>query len=140
MALSKITVGTRGAAPLAKVWSCYITPADIVQWNVASDDWHTTKADVDLRVGGRFSSRMEAKDGSIGFDFAGTYTKIVDQNLIAYEFSERTAEIEFDATPMGVIVRVSFHPETVHSLEQQKSGWQAILDNFKRYVETQCAA
>ena len=140
MTASKITVETLVAAPLAKVWSCYTTPADIVQWNAASDDWHTTKADVDLRVGGLFSSRMEAKDGSYGFDFAGTYTKIVDQSLIAYEFGERTADIEFDATPLGVVVRVSFDPETVHSIEQQKSGWQAILDNFKRYVETQFAA
>ena len=139
MTASKITVETRVAAPLPKVWSCYVTPSDIVQWNAASDDWHTTRANVDLRVGGAFNSRMEAKDGSVGFDFTGTYTKIIDQSLLAYEFGERTAEIEFESTPLGVVVRVSFDPETVHTLEQQRSGWQAILDNFKRYVETQSA-
>ena len=83
----KINVETTVAAPLVAVWRAYTTPEDIVQWNAASDDWHTTKASVDLRVGGTFSSRMEAKDGSFGFDFAGTYTEVVDQQRLAYAFA-----------------------------------------------------
>lgn len=140
MALPKITVETLVAAPLAKVWSCYTTPADIIQWNAASDDWHTTKAEVDLRAGGAFSSRMEAKDGSFGFDFAGIYTHVDEQKKIAYAFGDRTAEITFDATPLGIVVRVTFDPETMHPIEQQQEGWQSILNNFKRYVEMQFAA
>jgi len=80
----KITVDTNVAAPVAEVWRAYTSPEDITKWNAASDDWHTPRATVDLRVGGEFRSRMEAKDGSMGFDFAGTYTKIVDQQLIEY--------------------------------------------------------
>ena len=86
-----ITVETTVNAPLADVWHAYVTPEDIVQWNAASDDWHTTKATVDLRVGGEFSSRMEAKDGSFGFDFAGTYTAIEPQKRIGYAFGDRNA-------------------------------------------------
>lgn len=139
MASAKITVETRVSAPLAKVWSCYTSPADIMLWNAASDDWHTTKAEVDLRKGGTFSSRMEAKDGSFGFDFAGTYTDIVEHELIAYQFGDRSAKIEFESTPLGIMIRVTFDAETEHPLEQQRAGWQSILDNFKRYVETQFA-
>ncbi|MDU3127765.1 MAG: SRPBCC domain-containing protein, partial [Bradyrhizobium sp.] len=106
-----------------------------VKWNAASDDWHTTKAAVDLREGGAFSSRMEAKDGSMGFDFAGTYTKIAEHKLIAYAFGDRKAEVHFEPGPNGVVVRVVFDPETMHPVEQQQQGWQAILDNFKRHVE-----
>ena len=104
-------------------------------WNAASDDWHTTKATVDLREGGVFSSRMEAKDGSMGFDFAGTYTKIIEHKRIEYAFGERKAEVEFVPGPKGVLVRVVFDGESTHSVEQQQGGWQAILDNFARYVE-----
>jgi uncharacterized protein YndB with AHSA1/START domain len=130
----KITIETSVEAPLAEVWRAYTTPADIQQWNAASDDWHTTRASVDLRVGGGFSSRMEAKDGSFGFDFAGTYTRIEPQKAIEYEFGGRTAQVEFLPGPRAVTVRVSFDPETTHSLEQQREGWQAILDNFARHV------
>ena len=131
----KITVETRVAAPIDQVWRAYTTPADIVKWNAASDDWHTTTATVDLRAGGLFSSRMEAKDGSMGFDFAGTYTKIVEHKLIAYAFGDRKAEVHFEPGSNGVVVRVVFDPETMHPVEQQQQGWQAILDNFKRHVE-----
>ena len=89
----KITVETTVAAPIEDVWRAYTTPQDIKQWNAASDDWHTTAATVDLRVGGAFSSRMEAKDGSMGFDFAGTYTKLVEHKLIEYSFGDRTSMI-----------------------------------------------
>ena len=131
----RITVQTTVAAPIDQVWRAYTTPADIVKWNAASDDWHTTKATVDLREGGVFSSRMEAKDGSMGFDFAGTYTKIVEHRRIEYAFGDRKAEVEFVPGAKGVAVRVVFDAETTHPVEQQQAGWQAILDNFARYVE-----
>ncbi|MDP1906851.1 MAG: SRPBCC family protein [Hyphomicrobium sp.] len=131
----KITVETQVRAPSERVWQAYTTPADIVQWNAASDDWHTTTASVDLRVGGAFSSRMEAKDGSVGFDFAGIYTKVIPGQLLAYSFGDRTATIEFTQSPGGVSVKVSFDAEETHSIEQQQEGWQAILNNFARHVE-----
>jgi len=131
----RITVKTHVAAPIDQVWRAYTTPADIVKWNAASDDWHTTKATVDLRAGGEFSSRMEAKDGSMGFDFAGTYTKIVEHERIEYAFGERKAEVEFLPDPKGILVRVVFDSEPTHSVEQQQGGWQAILDSFARHVE-----
>ena len=135
MTTQPVTVETTVAAPIDEVWAAYTTPADIMQWNAASDDWHTPSASVDLREGGMFSSRMEAKDGSMGFDFAGTYTKIDPLKLIEYEFGDRHAKVEFVPEQGGTLVRVTFDAETQHSLEQQRSGWQAILDNFKRHVE-----
>ena len=131
----KITVEVAVKAPVDKVWSAYVTPEDIVQWNAASDDWHTTKASVDLRVGGAFSSRMEAKDGSFGFDFAGTYTKVVVNELIEYSFGDRAAVVEFIPAENRVTVRVTFDAESEHSEEQQRQGWQAILNNFAKFVE-----
>ena len=131
-----ITVTATIAAPLAKVWRAYTTPQDIMAWNTASPDWHTTAATVDLRVGGRFSSRMEAKDGSMGFDFAGTYTQVVPQKLIEYSFGDRTGKVEFSEGPQGVTVQVTFDGETENPEEQQRAGWQAILDSFKRHVES----
>ncbi|MBR0852223.1 SRPBCC family protein [Bradyrhizobium diazoefficiens] len=131
----RITVKTHVAAPIDQVWRAYTTPADIVKWNAASDDWHTTKATVDLRPGGQFSSRMEARDGSMGFDFAGTYTKIVEHQRIEYAFGDRKAEVEFLPDATGVLVRVVFDSEPTHSVEQQQGGWQAILDSFARHVE-----
>lgn len=130
----KIIVSTRVAAPIAEVWRAYTTPEDIKAWNAASSDWHTTAAMVDLRPGGHFSSRMEAKDGSFGFDFAGEYTQVVPHSLIEYAFGDRHARVEFEEAPDGVTVRVSFDPETVHPAEQQREGWQSILDNFARHV------
>lgn len=131
----KITVETTVHEPIEKIWSAWTTPEDIKQWNTASDDWHTTSSTVDLRVGGMFSSRMEAKDGSFGFDFAGTYTQIIPHKLIAYTFGDRTAKTEFDDTGKGVIVRTTFDAESQNSVEQQQQGWQAILNNFAKFVE-----
>src|SRR5437868_6810082 len=131
----KITVETAVAAPIQAVWRAWTTPEDIKQWNAASDDWHTTRSAVDLRVGGAFSSRMEAKDGSFGFDFAGTYTKLVPEQLIEYSFGDRTGVVELLPTGDAVRVRVTFDVENTHSLEQQQQGWQAILDRFARHVE-----
>jgi uncharacterized protein YndB with AHSA1/START domain len=134
MKSEQITVETQVAAPIKEVWRAYTTPADIKQWNAASDDWHTTAATVDLRVGGAFSSRMEAKDGSVGFDFAGTYTKIENHKLIEYEFGGRSARVEFTPEKVGVRVKVTFEPETEYPIEQQRTGWQSILDSFARHV------
>jgi len=131
----KITVETTVSAPIEEIWRAYTTPEDIKQWNAASDDWHTTMVVVDLREGGSFSSRMEAKDGSMGFDFAGTYTKIVTNKLIEYSFGDRTARVDFIEDPEGVKIRVSFDSEPAHSIEQQRDGWQAILNNFARHVQ-----
>ena len=131
----KITVETKVAAPIEQVWDAYTTPADIKQWNAASADWHTTTASVELREGGKFVSRMEAKDGSMGFDFAGTYTKIVKNKLIEYSFGDRTARVEFTPDPKGVLIRVTFDSEPTHPIEQQQGGWQAILNNFAHHVE-----
>src|SRR5512137_1896267 len=135
-----ITVKATVAAPIEEVWRAYVTPADIKQWNAASDDWHTTASTVDLRVGGKFSSRMEAKDGSFGFDFAGEYTKVVPQRLIEYTFGDRTGLVEFTEGAAGVLVTVTFDAEPTHSEEQQRSGWQAILDSFARHVKGQSAS
>lgn len=131
----KVTVESLVNAPVAKVWQAYTTPADIVQWNAASADWHTTQSSVDLRVGGNFSSRMEAKDGSFGFDFAGTYTKVEPQRLLEFTFGDRAALVEFIPGAAGVTVRVTFDAETENDVEQQRQGWQAILDSFARHVQ-----
>jgi uncharacterized protein YndB with AHSA1/START domain len=130
-----ITIETTVKAPIDKVWRAYTSPEDIIQWNAASDDWHTTSSSVELRVGGTFSSRMEAKDGSFGFDFAGTYTKIVLHELIEYVFDNRSASVEFMQTNNGVKVRITFVAETEHTIEQQEEGWQAILNKFAKHVE-----
>jgi uncharacterized protein YndB with AHSA1/START domain len=130
----KITVETTVAAPIEEVWRAWTTPADIKQWNAASDDWHTTAASVDLRVGGAFTSRMEAKDGSMGFDFAGAYTKVVPHQLIESTFGGRTLVVEFIKSANAVTVRETFDAEETHSIEQQRGGWQAILDRFAKYV------
>jgi uncharacterized protein YndB with AHSA1/START domain len=131
----KITVETTVAARAEEVWRAWTTPEDIKQWNAASDDWHTTAATADLHVGGQFSSRMEAKDGSVGFDFAGTYTKVVPHELIECAFGDRTLVVRFIKAGDRVTVRETFDAEETHTAEQQRAGWQAILDRFARHVE-----
>ncbi len=132
----QITVETTINAPIADVWRAWTTPADIVQWNTANEAWHTPRATVDLRVGGRFSARMEAKDGSMGFDFAGTYTRVVKHELIEYALDdERAVRIQFLGGTGGVTVRETFDAESENAAEMQRAGWQAILDNFARHVE-----
>jgi uncharacterized protein YndB with AHSA1/START domain len=132
----KITIETLVDAPIEEVWRAWTTPDDILQWNAASDDWHTTRASVDLRVGGAFSSRMQAKDGSMGFDFAGTYTTVVEPQLIECTMGDRVLRVEFVAGSSGVTVRETFDAEPTHSVEQQRAGWQAILDGFARHVQS----
>lgn len=136
----EITVETLVSAPLDAVWRAWSTPADIVKWNFAQDDWHCPRATVDLREGGVYSSRMEAKDGSMGFDFEGNYTKIVPHKLIESEFGGRILRVEFVAGPGGVTVRETFDAEETHSIDRQREGWLSILNNFKRHVEAKYAA
>lgn len=132
----KIAIETRVKADLSRVWAAWSNPEDIKQWNAASDDWHTTRSTVDLREGGKFLSRMEAKDGSVGFDFEGTYTRIVPHQIIDYRMSDgREVEVEFVERADSVLVKTVFDAETENSAEMQRAGWQAILDNFGRYVE-----
>ncbi|WP_408952174.1 SRPBCC family protein [Lysobacter sp. Hz 25] len=132
----KITIETVVNAKLDQVWTAWNTPEDIKQWNTAQDDWHTTRSTVDLREGGRFLSRMEAKDGSFGFDFEGTYTRIEPYRTIAYRMDDgREVQSEFIDGPDGVRVKSTFDAESENPAEMQRAGWQAILDNFGRYVE-----
>lgn len=132
----KITVESRVNATPEQVWGAWNEPDDIRQWNAAQDDWHTTRASVDLREGGRFSARMEAKDGSAGFDFEGTYTRVEPRRLIEYRMEDgREVRVEFVEEPEGVVVRETFDAETENPPELQRQGWQAILDSFRRHVE-----
>jgi uncharacterized protein YndB with AHSA1/START domain len=133
----KITVETLVSAPLSRVWDAWSNPDDIMQWNAAQDDWHTTHSTVDLRDGGSFLSRMEAKDGSAGFDFEGTYTRVVPERTIEYRMSDgREVEVQFVESTDGVVIRSTFDAETENTPEVQRQGWQAILENFGRHVES----
>ena len=132
-----ITVQTTVNAPSEKVWKFWTEPGHIIQWNNASDDWHTPRAENDLRVGGKFSARMEAKDGSFGFDFGGDYTNVIEHKIIEYILGDgRKVIIEFSSEGNTTTVVETFDAENTHSAEMQRSGWQAILDNFKKYTET----
>lgn len=137
----KITVETRIRADIKAVWSAYSNPDDITQWNSPSDDWHSPRSRVDLREGGTFNTRMEAKDGSMGFDFEGTYTRVVPQELIEYRMGDgREVVARFDQEADGVRLRVIFDAESENPAEMQQQGWQAILDSFGRYVEGKAGA
>jgi uncharacterized protein YndB with AHSA1/START domain len=138
---SSITVETVVHAPIATVWRCWTEPTHIMQWNSASPDWHTPRATNDLREGGTFTARMEAKDGSMGFDFAGTYTKILEHEEIAYTMGEsgRNVTVLFAETADGTRVTEIFDPETENPPEMQRQGWQSILDSFKKHAESQAA-
>lgn len=132
----KIDIQTTVKSDLASVWNAWNNPDDIKQWNAASDDWHTTHSTVDLREGGKFLSRMEAKDGSFGFDFEGTYTRVEPRKLIEYRMSDgREVRVEFATEGTGVLIRSAFDAEGENPPEMQRAGWQAILDNFARHVE-----
>lgn len=131
-----ITVQNTINAPVAKVWEYYTSPEHIIKWNTPSVDWHTTRAENDLRVGGTFISRMEAKDGSFGFDFSGTYDEVRTHEFIAYTMSDgRKATITFTPEGNATKIVVKFDAETQNPEEMQRDGWQAILDAFKKYTE-----
>lgn len=131
-----ITVQTKIQAPIDKIWDLWTLPEHIIQWNAASEDWHTPYAENDLKVGGKFKSTMASKDGTMSFDFVGTYDVILDKKLIAYTIEDgRSVMIVFDELEDGFEVREYFEPESVHPEELQYQGWLSILENFKRYVE-----
>jgi uncharacterized protein YndB with AHSA1/START domain len=137
MSKDKITVQTKIQAPLEKVWQLYTEPQHITEWNFATNEWCCPKAKNDLQKGGEFSFRMEANDGSMGFDFIGIYDKVVENQLISYKIEDgRLVEVEFLKQGNEVVLKQTFEAEGTHSDEQQKNGWQAILDNFKNYVNS----
>ena len=134
--LTKITIENTIKAPVEKVWQYWTSPEHITKWNYASDDWHTPHAENDLRKGGKFLSRMEAKDGSFGFDFGGVYDDVKTNELIAYTIGDgRKVKTSFASAGKETKVVVIFEAETENPIEMQRGGWQAILDNFKKYVE-----
>lgn len=133
---STITVETLVNAPVEKVWKFWTSPEQITQWNNASEDWHTPYAENDLRVGGKFLSRMEARDGSFGFDFGGVYDAVKENEYIEYTIGDgRQVKVEFSRVRNSTKVTETFEAESTHSIEMQRAGWQAILDNFKKHTE-----
>jgi uncharacterized protein YndB with AHSA1/START domain len=133
---TSITIETTVHAPIEKVWAYWTDPQHVKRWNNASDDWHTTRAENDLQVGGSFSFRMEAKDGSFGFDFGGVYDSVKPNEYIQYTLGDgRKVKTNFITQPNAIKVVESFEAETTNSIEMQRAGWQAILDNFKKYTE-----
>jgi len=125
-------------APVERVWEYWTNPQHIMKWNSASEDWHTPRAENDLRAGGRFSSRMEARDGSMGFDFEGVYDEVEPHSLISYTMGDgRKVRVTFSENNGFTEIRESFDPESTNPTEMQRMGWQAILDNFKKYSEAQ---
>jgi uncharacterized protein YndB with AHSA1/START domain len=133
----KITVETTIKAPVEKVWKFWTEPKHIISWNNASDDWHTLRAENDLRTGGRFLSRMESKDGKDGFDFSGEYHRVEQHKRIEYSLDDgRKVQILFVSKGEETMVVETFEAEHTFTVEMQKTGWQAIMDNFRKYVET----
>lgn len=131
-----ITVSANVQAPIEKIWAAWNEPQHVTQWNNASPDWHTPTAENDLREGGSFKYRMEAKDGSFGFDFEGVYDEVVPNELISYTMSDgRKVSTTFATTGNVTEVTTTFDAENENPVDMQQAGWQAILDNFKRYVE-----
>jgi len=136
MTKKKLIVRATILADKQKVWDYYTQPEHITKWNFADPSWHCPTATNDMNVGGRYVSRMEAKDGSFGFDFDAVYTEINKGENFTYEFGGRLATVDFKETDGQTEVTVTFDPETENSIELQRNGWQAILDNFKKYTET----
>lgn len=135
---TRITVSTRVAKPLDQVWNYWTGAEHVINWNAASDDWCCPHAENDLRIGGKFLCRMEARDGSMGFDFIGTYTQVVAHARIAYTMEDgRTCEVLFAADGNGTRITETFDAEVENTVELQRGGWQAILDKFKAYAEAQ---
>lgn len=134
----RITVETTVAVSPELAWGYWTEPKHITQWNQASDDWHTPSATQDLRAGGRFSSRMESRDGKFGFDFGGVYDAVEPYRIISYAIDDgRKVSILFEGVHVGTKITETFEAESENSTELQRAGWQAIMDSFKRYVEMQ---
>ncbi|MCB0639836.1 MAG: SRPBCC family protein [Lewinella sp.] len=136
MSATKITIAATVAAPVAKVWDCWTQPEHITQWNFASPDWHCPSVHNDLRPGGKYGARMEARDGSMGFDFEAVYDEVIPHQTITYTMGDgRQATTTFTAVDGQTTVTTVFDAEDQNPAEMQKAGWQAILNNFKGYVE-----
>ncbi len=131
-----ITVSTSIHTSLEKGWDFWTNPRHIVNWNFAGEDWHCPRAENDLQIGGKLNYRMEAKDGSFGFDFEAVYTNIIDLQLIEYNMEDdRKVIISFEKQENGFSITEKFDPENENPVEMQQQGWQMILDNFKKYLE-----
>ena len=136
--MERITVQTSVQSDLDKVWEYWTNPEHIINWNFATDEWCCPNAENDLKSNGKFSCRMEAKDGSMGFDFTGTYDKVIEKERISYKMSDgRKVDILFNQIGNKIQVTETFDAEGTNSDEQQRAGWQAILENFKKYVESE---
>ncbi len=135
--MDKIVVTATIHAPIEKVWDCYTNPTHIVNWNFADPSWHCPRAENNMQIGGMYKARMEAKDGSFGFDFEAVYTEINEGKCFTFEFGGRTSTYEFNELGADTLVSITFDPETENSIELQKNGWQLILNNFKHYTENE---
>jgi uncharacterized protein YndB with AHSA1/START domain len=132
-----ITVVTEINATIDTVWKAWNNPGDIIQWNAASDDWHTTTAENNLEPGGKFSYRMEAKDGTFGFDFGGSYDEVIPYQLIKYTIGDgRKVKVQFSSQNNKTLIEETFEAENQNSIDMQRAGWQAILDNFRKHCES----
>ncbi|OEY65481.1 SRPBCC family protein [Marinobacter sp. X15-166B] len=135
----EISIETEVEAPPSDVWYAWVTPEDIASWHFAIEQWHCPAAELDLEVGGKFNYRMEAKDGSMGFDFAGEFTSITPRKAIHYKLEDnRAVKVEFIETAVGTRIVETFEAESENSAEQQRQGWLGILNNFKKHVESKC--
>lgn len=135
--MQAITIKAKIKTPINKAWELYNSPEHVVKWNNASPDWHTPSASNDLRTGGTFNYRMEAKDGSFGFDFGGVYTAVELHQRVAYTMGDdRTVDVRFSENAGETEITVAFEPESQNPVDFQQQGWQAILDNFKKYAES----
>ncbi|SFN67587.1 Uncharacterized conserved protein YndB, AHSA1/START domain [Algoriphagus ornithinivorans] len=135
MTPKKIIISSLISAPIKKVWDYYTDPAHIINWNFADPSWHCPHAENDLRVGGRYLAKMEAKDNSFGFDFDANYIEVNLGRDFTYQFGDRLASVSFQIIDGKTEVTIAFDPETENSIELQRNGWQAILNNFKKYTE-----
>lgn len=136
MAPQKITVETEVPVAPNRAWELYTNPDDVMQWNFAIDDWHCPAASIDLRVGGTHNARMEAKNGSFGFDFAGTYTEVDEPHSLTLVLGDgRQSRTTFRASAEGAVVETIFDAESENPIEMQRDGWQAILNNYRKHAE-----
>ncbi len=136
MSNSKITVEATINAAVNKVWDYYTNPIHIVNWNFAHPSWHCPKAENDMKIGGTYKARMEARDGSFGFDFEAVYTEIIEGKEFSYGFGDRVATVKFNDLGSQTEVIVTFDPENENPVERQQEGWQSILNNLKAYTES----
>ncbi|MHA7101211.1 SRPBCC family protein [Roseivirga pacifica] len=138
MTFQKITIEATVNADMQTVWDCYTNPEHITKWNFADDSWHCPSAENDLRVGGQMKSRMEAKDGSFGFDFEAIYDEVKENEKIVYHLEDgRSVDITFEEKGGSVFIKIVFDAENENPVEMQKAGWQAILDNYKKHAQAQ---